>query len=561
MIEKVEISNFKNIAQIALPLERINVLIGANNSGKSSILQAIQFAVSVAQTTNFESSRWNRHSHRLPTSLTPDQLMYAPLRDVYSLARGGKLKTDIRAAISVEFFEKDTNNTTKVIIRKGKNKNIATEIHNEPIGNQLRNIETPFSIYVPGLAGIPTYEEWKSPGIIRRAAARGDANNVFRNILWLLHSQTENWTTFCEDVRYIFPSVQIEVDFNEERDEFLNIRIRKGDVVLPIDAAGTGFLQVIQILSYINVYKPKLLLLDEPDAHLHPDNQRKLARKLEMIAEERDFQILISTHSRHFYDEIEEIAQINWIVGGALCDEDKNIVSILMSLGALDKVDRMNNTGVKLIVLSEDSDTTMLETLIKASEIPVQEIETWSYQGCADIKTANVLASYIKRHYPDVKIVLHRDRDYNEQNELDTIVAKYSQEIDYKFITDGTDIESHFLNAQHINYLHPEIDLDRAEELIRTARDNVKEESKRIYINVLCDKSMKEGRSHNGGENAQLAETNLNRDLIRYSHGKKVLGNLKSLLQQELRHNIDISSPSDFIAPNVFKEIKQELWP
>ncbi|MBA3900594.1 MAG: AAA family ATPase [Bacteroidetes bacterium] len=69
MIEKIEISNFKNISNLTLGLENLNVLVGSNNSGKSSILQAIQFAISVAQTTNFENSRWNNKTKKLPTSL------------------------------------------------------------------------------------------------------------------------------------------------------------------------------------------------------------------------------------------------------------------------------------------------------------------------------------------------------------------------------------------------------------------------------------------------------------------------------------------------------------
>jgi hypothetical protein len=46
----VAIRRFKRIEQIEIPLGDVTLLIGANNSGKSSILQAIHFAVSIAQT-------------------------------------------------------------------------------------------------------------------------------------------------------------------------------------------------------------------------------------------------------------------------------------------------------------------------------------------------------------------------------------------------------------------------------------------------------------------------------------------------------------------------------
>ncbi len=173
MIEKIRIKNFKNIQTLEIYLDSVNVLVGSNNAGKSSILQAIQFAVSIAQTSTLENTWWRRNSNILPTSLTPEQLIYSPIKNVYKLGHGGKLDINRENSIQVEFWEKDSDEYTKVLIRRGKNKNIATEIHNQVLGEQLRSIDNPFSVYVPGLAGIPAHEEFRSPGILNRAAARG----------------------------------------------------------------------------------------------------------------------------------------------------------------------------------------------------------------------------------------------------------------------------------------------------------------------------------------------------------------------------------------------------
>jgi len=54
MISKILIERFKNISRMELVLDKINILVGSNNSGKSSVLQAVQFFVSVAQTTGLE---------------------------------------------------------------------------------------------------------------------------------------------------------------------------------------------------------------------------------------------------------------------------------------------------------------------------------------------------------------------------------------------------------------------------------------------------------------------------------------------------------------------------
>lgn len=54
---------------------------------------------------------------------------------------------------------------------------------------------------------------------------------------------------------------------------------------------GTGTLQAIQILSYITFYEPKILLLDEPDAHIHPNKQKELIQLLIEISKKRKYKL------------------------------------------------------------------------------------------------------------------------------------------------------------------------------------------------------------------------------------------------------------------------------
>src|ERR1700733_12472167 len=49
MIRKVRVSNFKSITDLTLDLGRVTVLIGANGSGKSNILEAIALASAATQ--------------------------------------------------------------------------------------------------------------------------------------------------------------------------------------------------------------------------------------------------------------------------------------------------------------------------------------------------------------------------------------------------------------------------------------------------------------------------------------------------------------------------------
>jgi hypothetical protein len=301
-------------------------------------------------------------------------------------------------------------------------------------------------------------------------------------------------------------------------------------------------------------------MLDEPDAHLHPNNQRKLAKKLYDLSIERNFQIIISTHSRHFLYELEPIAKINWINAGNLIDEDINIINVLMDIGALDKGDLLKNDKLKLIVLTEDEDQTPIKTLVKASNISLDEIEVWSYKGCSDVNTANVLSAFILKSAPNIKIAIHRDRDYFEEDEIEKIIEGYNDNISYHFVTNGTDIEAQFLEPKHINFLYPEITIEKAEELINTSISDTFDKTRRKYVNTLTDKSLKSKNGHKAGENVELAEKNIRENPKRYIHGKTVLGVLKAKLQKELGENADIFKPSEHIATPMFDKIKVDLW-
>lgn len=45
MITHVKLDLFKNVTDFDTDLDKINVLVGANNSGKSSVLQGIHFSI------------------------------------------------------------------------------------------------------------------------------------------------------------------------------------------------------------------------------------------------------------------------------------------------------------------------------------------------------------------------------------------------------------------------------------------------------------------------------------------------------------------------------------
>ncbi|MCL0167014.1 ATP-binding protein, partial [Klebsiella pneumoniae] len=111
------------------------------------------------------------------------------------------------------------------------------------------------------------------------------------------------------------------------------------------ELAGTGLLQTLQIFAYIVYFKPKLLLLDEPDSHLHPDNQYILTDSLSLISENNksETQVILSTHSKHIIDSLYGEANFIWMKDGNVQNQgmDLDKISMFLDLGALNDLDRV----------------------------------------------------------------------------------------------------------------------------------------------------------------------------------------------------------------------------
>ncbi len=565
MLETITIERFKNIKKIELALENINILVGANNAGKSSILQSIQFAVAIAQTTSldeFRTTKWK--ADKLSTSLTANQIIYSPIKDIYSLGNGGSLGQNRNQAIAIKFKDKDSTNSATFLLRKGRNKNLLTEIEGQTLGNPIRDLDNPYSIYVPGLSGIPAFEELKSEGLVRRLAAKGDANNVFRNILWLLKQSDVKWNAFITDFKDVFPKLEIGINFDKIKDEHLNAFINYHGKSYPIDAFGTGVLQIIQILAYIHLYNPKILILDEPDSHLHPSNQRILAEKLNEITTRLNFQIIISTHSRHLLDSFRDNAKVNWISNGEINDQPFDFISVLMEIGALDRGDILNKGNLKCVVFTEDAQTEKLKTLLGANNFNLTETEIWPYEGCSKLDTAIVLAAFIKKNAPATKVVIHRDRDFLSQDECDDIKAKANAAHIEIFFTTGTDIESHFITANHINKVYPEIPIADINTLIDDSTNEAQDKSLRNFVNSVTQTALKV--QYAGGakvDNGQIAIDclqNYEAQKDRYRHGKQVFKILRQKLQ-DLYGQKDLLIPTEDIKVADLSGIKDKIWP
>lgn len=555
-IQSVRIQNFKKIVDAVFDIAEINLLVGSNNSGKSSVIQGLHFGISILQSTILAKGKIQDG-----LSLNPNELLYSPSEDVYALGPDGKMFEDESKAINITITLK-SGESCAIYARKGKNRNIAIKITNTDVATRLSSLNRPFTIFSPGLAGVAKREHYASDGVLLRTLARGDANLILRNILLRLSEDDDKWHAFISDLQELFPDLSIRVEYEKTTDEFVLVYIQFPDgPELPLELAGTGVLQALQILSYIHNFNPSLIVLDEPDSHLHPNNQRLLCSLLCKISDDRNTQVLLTTHSRHIVDALSQNAKFLWVRNGEV--EPSSVddeIGILMDIGALDIKERLASINAEIVILTEDEKTKYLSTLFDANGFDITKCSFLPYYGCTSIKNLRPLLNIIKKSNKKARIVVHRDRDYMLDEEVgEWEVSIRSLSVD-PFTTSGVDAESHFINAEHLAKLNPKATITDFNSIIAEVRTEIENQQIKNYVNGRID-VLRKANKHTNIDHGQLAveaTTTVKHDPIRWFHGKETLKAIRKKYQELHQDNLITLKPTEFIKSSELDAIRKK---
>lgn len=213
---------------------------------------------------------------------------------------------------------------------------------------------------------------------------------------------------------------------------------------------------------------------------------------------------------------------------------------------------------IKFLVLTEDEKHEYLLSYLKVHGIIEDEIEIVSYGSCSQFKsTAFKLAEYILKKRKNLKVIMHRDRDYLSENEIEDILKAINKRKYFPLIPNGVDIESIFVNADHINYLYPHISKEVANSMIESCINSAQEDS----IDRLTDHYFKNNPPPENKAYAkkirELRET-YEANKNRFFYGKKTFGLLKSTIQTHIKGNPNLLNESPFITNAALIEFANE---
>ena len=312
MIRRITIRHFKRFREEVLDLGSSIVLAGPNNTGKSTLLQAVA-------TWKFALDRWmsqrsgSKAVRRTGVPITRSEFSAVPLREMNLLWEGrrvGPKKADpddrgfieiIAEGRSVEAdwtcgLEFQYANPEMVYVRPMGAKSLGTADLKAFPPKAARNFDV---LYVPALSGIEREEPRRERGMQDSLVGQGRPGEILRNLLWEVAQQDgPNWSQLTSDVKALFGIELLEPAYSPSDPYILcDYRESKAGRTLDLSSAGSGTLQVLLVFAFLYARPASMILLDEPDAHQHAALQIQTYQRIVEIARQRHAQVLIATHS------------------------------------------------------------------------------------------------------------------------------------------------------------------------------------------------------------------------------------------------------------------------
>lgn len=215
------------------------------------------------------------------------------------------------------------------------------------------------------------------------------------------------------------------------------------------------------------------------------------------------------------------------------------------------------NKGEKCIVLTEDSATkNLLGILLRSSGFNMGETTIISYEGCSNISSANLFSVFVKQKMPGVKILVHRDRDYLTDIEVEEQRENFYRIDTCLFVTRGTDVESYFLNSRHIHYCCSEITEEQAQTCIQKALEEVFPKS----VDYLWKKEFGRHKTENHSHLSKAVEDLVRKNMDRFFHGKTAFRVLTNLIHDRIKEKISLEKPSPFLNIDELNKLARSIW-
>lgn len=369
MIEKVTIRRFKRFQEVTFDLPGHIVIAGPNNCGKTTMLQAIA-AWDLALTRWKQLNDFQRHGGSYTRApITRQTFAAVPLRAFDLLWNdrnySGSIEIEIKHRqgwkVVMEFI---ADSTEQVYVRP---KSMA-----DPQTVRQAELKT---VFVPPMTGLSTDEPVYQPPKIDQLLGQSKPGEVIRNLLFQAH-QTASWGILKNSIHRLF-HYQILPPDATGADIIAEYQAQENGPRFDIASAGSGFQQVLMLLTFLHTRPGSTLLLDEPDAHLHVILQDAIYGELRSVAAKTSSQLIIATHSEVIINSVEPSELCALLNHPKILATTPEKQSLIRSLAVLSNEDLILASEAPGILYLEDStDLQILREWAKILEHIAYEVLT-----------------------------------------------------------------------------------------------------------------------------------------------------------------------------------------
>ena len=302
MIRKVIVHNLKRFALLEFELPEHLVIAGPNNSGKTTVLQAIAAWSEIAfqwLQNNPEPTR-KQDGNYPGINLNILNFHSIPLADFKHL-----------------WMDKNVNSTAAIwlhtdqwkigfeILYKEMEFAAARPARDVKEADLKEYIQAPLiPAYIPPFSQLELNEAQFDPVVVKARLAEAKGSSILRNLLLVVSQNKQKWEKLQDVIRSFFgyelspPSSGTKI--------FARYQHSETGEQYDLSSAASGFLQVLMIYTSLLHDGVSVVLVDEPDAHLHMLLQQKIYRDLSEHARQNKTQLIIATHSEQIIDTADE---------------------------------------------------------------------------------------------------------------------------------------------------------------------------------------------------------------------------------------------------------------
>ncbi|HYI35501.1 MAG TPA: ATP-binding protein [Thermoleophilaceae bacterium] len=303
MIEELFLENFRGFERHQVPFRAATIMVGGNNAGKSTIVEALRLLALV-------SDRFRRGTGRFVEP--PDWLDHPEAYEGIAPAVRGMPADGFEPSVFHRYgpapaiLSARFSSGAVVTVFVGPDAQVHG-VARKPDGAPVTRASAGKYLGIDRIAVQPQVAPLLREEPIRReeTVRRGDGTYLapqhFRNQLWLYEDEFDDFVDIAEATWTGLQVTELEGD-DREPTRPLQLRVRDADFVGEVSLMGHGLQMWLQIVWFLaRAPADAIVVLDEPDVYMHPDLQRKL---LDLVRR-RFRQLVIATHSVEIISDVE----------------------------------------------------------------------------------------------------------------------------------------------------------------------------------------------------------------------------------------------------------------